>query len=166
MLVRSIALLGAAAGCAALLACGSVHSITITRHDPGRAPEPVVQDDPGHGPPPWAPAHGYRHKQYRAYQSHEGSVELVFDGELGVYAVVGFPNYYWWNGSYLRISGDQWMTAVYLDAAWAPCPVDRVPSRLRTAKEDNGRGHGKNKGKDHGHGRGVANQDDQGENED
>jgi len=164
MLVRTLALLGAAAGGAALLACGPVHSVTIGRRDPGPGPEPViVNEGPGHGPPPWAPAHGYRHKQYRAYQSHEGTVDLVFDSGLGVYAVVGFPNYYWWNGSYLRISSGQWMTATYLDAAWAPCPDERVPSRLRTAEADRGKGHGNSKGKGHGRGHGAAKHDDQGE---
>src|SRR5262245_650986 len=100
MLVRSIALLGAALGCATLLACGPVHSVTIGHRDPGYPGHPpVVEEDHHHGgPPPWAPAHGYRHKQHRAYQSHEGSVELVFDSGIGVYAVVGFPNYYWWDG--------------------------------------------------------------------
>jgi len=164
MLVRSIALLGAAAGCAALLACGPVHSVTIGRGDPRPGPGPVVREDPGHGPPPWAPAHGYRHKHRRAYQQREGTVDLVFDSGLGVYAVVGFPDYYWWDGSYLRISSGRWMTAAYLDASWTPCPEDRVPSKLRSkaAKADTGKGHGKSKGKGkgHGHGHGAAKHDD------
>jgi hypothetical protein len=159
MLVRSIALFGAAAGCAAMLACGPVHSVTVGR-TPGPGPGPVVRDDPGHGPPPWAPAHGYRHKHHRAYESREGTVELVFDGGLGVYAVGGFPDYYWWDGSYLRISGGRWVTAAYLDASWAPCPDDRVPSKLRTkaAKAGGGKSKGKHKGK--GKGQGAAKRGD------
>jgi hypothetical protein len=150
--VRSMSLLLAAAGCASLIACGPVHSVTIGQRDPG--PGPVVHEEPGHGPPPWAPAHGYRHKHQRAYQSREGSVDLVFDSGLGVYAVVGIPNSYYWDGMYLRISGGEWMRAPYLDAHWAPCPSDAVPSGLRSkaAKANSGKGHGKSKGKGHGHG--------------
>ena len=160
MLIRSIALLAAAAGCTALLACGPVHSVTVGRGGPGHGPGPVVHEGPGHGPPPWAPAHGYRHKHHRAYESRQGTVELVFDSGLGVYAVVDFPDYYWWDGSYLRISGDRWMTAAYLDASWTPCPMDRVPSKLRakTAKADGGKGKGKHKGK--GKGQGAAKRGD------
>lgn len=154
--VRPISLLIAAAGCASLLACVPGHSVTIGHRGPGPEGPPVVHEGPGHGPPPWAPAHGYRHKHQRAYQSRESTVDLVFDSGLGVYAVVGIPNSYYWNGMYLRISSGQWMRAPYLDAAWAPCPPDAVPSGLRTkaAKANSGKGksNAKSKGKGHGHG--------------
>ena len=50
----------------------------------------------GNGPPPHAPAHGYRHK-------HQHGVELVYSSELGVYVVVGFPNHYFSEGHYFRL---------------------------------------------------------------
>ncbi|MFQ5585276.1 MAG: hypothetical protein ACE5GF_00390, partial [Thermodesulfobacteriota bacterium] len=43
-----------------------------------------------HGPPPHAPAHGYRHK-------HRHGVELMFDGGLGVYIAVGLSGIYFHN---------------------------------------------------------------------
>jgi len=153
--VRSISLLAAAASGASLLAsCAPGHSVTIGHRGPGPEGPPVVREGHGHGPPPWAPAHGYRHKHQRAYQSREGTVDLVFDSGLGVYAVVGIPNSYYWNGVYLRISSGQWMRASYLDAAWAPCPPDAVPGGLRAkaGKANNGKDKGKSKGKGKGHG--------------
>ena len=47
------------------------------------------------GPPPHAPAHGYRHK-------HEHGVELVFDSQLGVYVVVGWKDHFFSAGRYYR----------------------------------------------------------------
>jgi hypothetical protein len=145
--VRSISLLVAAAGCGGLLACGPVHSVTVGRGDPPPSGPPVVHEGNGHGPPPWAPAHGYRRKHQRAYQHGERTVDLVFDSGLGVYIVVGVPNYYYWNGMYIRLNAGSWYRAPYLDARWSPCPNDELPGNLRskTAK-DKGRGKGKAKG--------------------
>jgi hypothetical protein len=161
----SVSLLLAASASASLLACFPVHSVTIGRRDPGYpgpGHPPVVEEEHGHGgPPPWAPAHGYRHHQEHAYQSRAGEVELVFDSGLGVYAVVGFPNYYYWDGSYLRIESGQWLTAAYLDAPWAPCPADRIPGGLRAKSGNGDHGHGKaDHGKGHGHGHGAAKHSD------
>src|SRR5258705_13086779 len=97
-LARSISLLIAAAGGASLLACGPVHSVTIGRGGPGPGPGPVVEEGSGHGPPPWAPAHGYRRHHQQAYQSRPDTVDLGFDDGLGVYMVVGFPAYSYWDG--------------------------------------------------------------------
>ena len=156
--VRSISLLLAAAGSASLVACFPFHSVTIGR-GPGPGPDgpPVVREGHGHGPPPWAPAHGYRHKHQPAYQSRSATVDLVFDTGLGVYAVVGLPNYYYFNGMYLRLNSGQWWQAQYLDASWAPCADDAVPSGLRGAKENPGHGKSKGKGKSgKGKGHGAA----------
>ena len=120
--------------------------------------------------PPWAPAHGYRHKHQHAYQHRESTVDLVFDSGLGVYVVVGLPNYYYWDGGYLRIDSGRWYRAPYLDARWAPCPVESLPGNLRSKpiKRYNGppteRSYEKSrrKGRDHGkgHGRGHDRDDD------
>ncbi len=53
------------------------------------------------GPPPHAPAHGYRHKR------HSGP-ELVFDSALGVYMVVGHEHHYFHDGHYLRRHDGVW----------------------------------------------------------
>jgi hypothetical protein len=92
-------------------------------------------------------------------------VDLVFDSGLGVYMVVGFPDYYYWNGVYLRVDAGQWVQAPYLDAHWTPFPADHVPGGLRARADEpgkgNARGHGKGNG--HGHGHGAAKWKDDGD---
>jgi hypothetical protein len=157
--IRSITLLVAAAGCGGLLACGPVHSVTVGRGERPHSSPSVVREDEGHGPPPWAPAHGYRRKYEHAYQHRDSTVDLVFDSGLGVYIVVGIPNYYYWNGTYVRLNGTSWSRAPYLDARWTPCSEDELPGNLRskTVKGKKGKSHG------HGHGRGHGRDGDQGE---
>ncbi|MEE9551944.1 MAG: hypothetical protein V3V89_02760, partial [Gammaproteobacteria bacterium] len=52
--------------------------------------------DRGYGPPPHAPAHGYRHK-------HHGH-DLEFDSHLGVYVVVGLASVYFLDGLYYKVT--------------------------------------------------------------
>jgi len=163
--VRTISLLVAAAGCGGLLACGPVHSVTVGRGGPPPSEPPVVvRESGGNGPPPWAPAHGYRQKHQRAYQHRESTVDLVFDSGLGVYLVVGIPNYYYWNGTYVRLNAGAWSRAPYLDAQWAPCPADELPGNLRwkqaKADKQRGKGHGNGNGNGNGWRRGHDHGDD------
>ncbi|GAI19521.1 unnamed protein product, partial [marine sediment metagenome] len=60
-----------------------------------------------HGPPPHAPAHGYRHK-------HQG-VELVYDSGRGVYVVVDFPLHFYFKGHYYRYHEPHWEAGVHVD---------------------------------------------------
>lgn len=114
--------------CAALTlfigACAPFSSVTI-----GRGGQPSVHSDTNrhHGPPPHAPAHGYRHK----HQHQQQDLELVFDSGLGVYIVVDIPDRYYWNGYYLRIDGDQWYASVNLDSGWEPRSDDSLPPGLK-----------------------------------
>ena len=145
----------AALACAPLLACPH-HSVTIAGGHPGHDPgPPVVREGHGHGPPPHAPAHGYRRKHEQAYHAHTGSVELVFDSGLGVYVVVGMSDYFFWNGSYLRISDGRWWMSTYLDGDWRPRDAQSLPGGLRAkyAKADKGKskGHAKGKGPKQSH---------------
>jgi len=94
------------------------------------------------GPPPHAPAHGYRHK-------NPDGVELRFDSDLGVYVVVDMPNVYYYDGVYLRLSGDRWQATPDLKRSWYYEQDSRVPYKL---KEKKGRGHDK-KSKERGHGK-------------
>ena len=106
-----------------MCSCGSLSSIAI-----GRTGGHSVQGHDQGGPPPHAPAHGYRAKQ----RGSSGSdVELVFDSDLGVYIVVGIPDRYYWNGYYLRIVGEQWSASVELDGRWQPRSADSLPPGLR-----------------------------------
>jgi hypothetical protein len=78
----------------------------------------------GHGPPPHAPAHGYRHKH------HRDAADLVFDAGLGVYTVVGRPGYYWHIDHYLRWMSGEWRVSSRIDGVWVVVSSDRVPPKL------------------------------------
>jgi hypothetical protein len=93
------------------------------------------------GPPPWAPAHGYRH--------HHGGVDLVWDAHIGVYVVVGHRHAYFHDGWYFRRVGTRWERCKsWKQARWKVVEVDVVPVALvkyhapRKAKHGKGRGHG------------------------
>ncbi len=108
----------------------SCRSLTIRRpssHKHGR-----VQ-----GPPPHAPAHGYRHK----HQEH--GVELVYDSGLGVYVVVELPNHFYFKGHYYRHGETQWEIGVHVDGPWEVVAEKSLPKGLRGKK----RGKGKPKGR-------------------
>lgn len=101
---------------------------------------------PKHGPPPHAPAHGYRHK-------YEG-VELIYDSERGVYVVVDFPLYFYFKGRYYRCREPHWEVGVHIDGPWEPVSEDSLPPGLRAMykgkgklKEPPGRGLGLGKNK-------------------
>ena len=117
---------------ASSLAMGCVHRRYDGDDGPGR----------GYGPPPHAPAHGYRHK----YQDHD----LEFDSHLGLYVVLGFPNLFWGDGWYHRRSGDRWQRSERWDGPWYDSRWDDIPPRLRGGDGKGGKdkGPGKGKGKD------------------
>ena len=80
-----------------------------------------------HGPPPHAPAHGYRHK-------HHG-LELVFDSGPGVYVVIGFPHHYYHKGHYYWYHGPMWKMSTHMDGPWESVSEDKLPSGLRTDRK-------------------------------
>lgn len=80
-----------------------------------------------HGPPPHAPAHGYRHKQ-------ASGVELVYDSHLEVYVVAGMSKRYWWDGNFYRKRGDQWQLSAALDGPWTGISKTKVPPGLSGTK--------------------------------
>ena len=107
----------------------------------------VVLDAPGShphfsGPPPHAPAHGYR-------RNHQGR-DLVFDSELGVYAVVGLSNVWFLDGSYFRIRGDRWEISGGTGGPWRVCAADAVPGRLYAKRHPHGAPPGQAKKKSGG----------------
>jgi hypothetical protein len=89
------------------------------------------------GPPPHAPAHGYRHKQAN------GAV-LVYESKLGLYVVSGRNNYYYNNKSYYRSTSSGWQVAVKLDGPWKSVSTKKIPRGLQ---KNPGKNKGKNKGK-------------------
>jgi hypothetical protein len=103
----------------------------------------VHEHDDGYegGPPPWAPAHGYRHKHH--------SPDLVFDSEIGVYVVVGHPHVYFYDDHYFRVVSSHWERCRdWEKARWKSVDVAVVPVPLAKhyAEKEHGKGHG------HGHG--------------
>jgi hypothetical protein len=103
---------------------------------------PVVVHEPG--PPPHAPAHGYRHKH------HRDGVDLVFDTSLGVYVVVGHIDHWFSDDHYYRVRDGRWFIASHFDGPWAVVQVDRLPTGL---KVKHGGAKLKGKGKSKGHAR-------------
>ncbi|MBW2269232.1 MAG: hypothetical protein JRH16_11695 [Deltaproteobacteria bacterium] len=80
-------------------------------------------------------------------------MELSFDSELGVYVVIDVPNYYYWNGYYLRIEDGSWYASTELEGQWKLRPSDSLPPGLRKkqakhgmAKKNPGKGRGAAKG--------------------
>lgn len=102
---------------------------------------PVHVDKPG--PPPHAPAHGYRHK-------HAAGVDLIFDVGLGVYAVVGHSGVYFNDRHFLRRHGDSWRIAKNLSGPWHGASEGFVPPGLRAKHHKKHKHHGH--GKKNGHG--------------
>jgi hypothetical protein len=96
------------------------------------------------GPPPWAPAHGYRHKH------HDHGVELVFDTDLGVYIVVGHPGIYFRADAYYCLIDGEWRRGPRWNGPWGYAVVDDLPPGLRKkyAKGSHGKGKGHGKKKD------------------
>jgi hypothetical protein len=120
----------------AFVATGCVHEVHHHHHDDG----PKAHRG---GPPPWAPAHGYRHK-------HQG-VELVFDTDLGVYIVVGHPGIYFRGDAYFCLRDGEWRRGPKWDGPWGYAVVDDLPPGLRKkyakGSHGKGKGHGKKKGR-------------------
>lgn len=93
------------------------------------------------GPPPHAPAHGYRHKLDRH--------DMVYDSRLRAYVLLGYRDHYYSGGNYYRYQDRQWQTSPRLDARdWNRADYYRMPEGLRDSKRYDpkkrvppGRGH-------------------------
>jgi hypothetical protein len=74
------------------------------------------------GPPPHAPAHGYRHH----YHNHD----MIYDSGIRAYLIVGMPDYYYDNGFYFRYSNIGWQFSGSLNDGWKVTDERRVPRTL------------------------------------
>jgi len=117
--------LGIALAAAALAACIAVEPQATT--GPAKAR--------GNGPPPHAPAHGYRAKTPQG-------VNIVFDTQVGVYVVVDLPGSYWLDDRYYRESAQGWLVGAGVDGPWAACASSDLPPGLREISPA-GKKHGK-----------------------
>lgn len=91
------------------------------------------------GPPPHAPAHGYRHK----YHNHD----MIYDSGVDVYVVVGWQDHYFDNGFYFRYRDGRWQISATLSSDWKDANERDVPKKLFKSKGKKSKSH-PGKGKD------------------
>ena len=109
------------------------------------SPRPVVVEDE-HGPPPHAPAHGYR--------CHHDGVMLVWDSGMAVYVVSGYRDCYYSDGMYFRYADGDWQFSVSINSGWkVVADYHDVPSGPR-GRHGNGHGHQGHDNGNHGQGHG------------
>jgi hypothetical protein len=112
----------------------------------------VEEQQHHHGPPPHAPVWGrYRH-------SPRPRAEMVFDDGLGVYAIVGYADHYYFGGRYYRWFGGAWQVSYEISDGWGRCERRALPGHLsrkhskhaKRSKRDRDygehRGHGRDRG--------------------
>ncbi len=90
-------------------------------------------------PPPWAPAHGYRHK-------HKDGTALVFDSGIGVYVAIDFPDIYFSNDKFYKKNVDIWQSSAAIKGPWVNTAIEDIPPGLKNDKNKN-KSKGKNKKK-------------------
>jgi hypothetical protein len=114
---------------AAALASGCV--VTHPAPQPQARNEVHAGDAKG-GPPPWAPAHGYRRKHGAEPARDAGSddVHIVFDSQRGVHVVLGLSDHYWDAGRYYRVVRGEWRVSARIDGPWVSVEVGDVPLAL------------------------------------
>jgi hypothetical protein len=117
-----------------LLVVGTDVSCTKEYHQ-----HPTTTKQKRHGPPPHAPAHGYRAK------TSEG-IAIVYDSRLRVYVVIDISNHYYYNGFYYRLNEDRWEGCAHIHGSWQPVAENKVPPGLRSGAKKK---KGKKKGKKH-----------------
>ena len=100
----------------AISACGS--SVHYTR-----AINPEINTKHA-GPPPHAPAHGYRHK-------HRDGVELIYKSNIGVYVVVGYTEHYFHKDRYYRMNNGSWEVSRHISKGWSCVSGKKLPPGLR-----------------------------------
>ncbi len=110
---------------------------TMVRYSQTATPDPGPAAAAKHpGPPPHAPAHGYRCK-------NSDGAQLVYDSNLAVYVVSGHSDYYFYNDRYYRWNKSSWQVSVSLDKGWSSASDKSVPPGLR--KTHVSKGASKNK---------------------
>ncbi len=93
-----------------------------------------------YGPPPHTAKHGYR----QPYNGHE----VRYDSHLGVYLVVGMPNYYYLDNQYYRYDNNRWYYSQNVNKGWRDYDERRLPPGLQK-KYANKNHDRKNKDRDH-----------------
>jgi hypothetical protein len=112
--------------------CGCSRTVVFTK-----TPVPSVEAN-RHGPPPHAPAHGYRHK-------HADGVVLVYESGIGVYVVEGYTDIYFYGGNYYRLYKGGCKISDHVNGPWHEVAAKKLPPGLRKKLESPGRDKGKKK---------------------
>jgi hypothetical protein len=120
-----------------LLLLGSV--LNCTNASFKSPPTVTIKPMKSHGPPPHAPAHGYRART-------SDGVEVVYNSKLGVYVVFGISSYYYSNELYYRVNSDQWEVSAKFHGPWKAVAEYEVPFSLRYGIKAKAKGKGKHKG--------------------
>lgn len=130
VIIVSVAIATATLGC-------SSRTVVHTK----RNPEVVVVKETKGGPPPHAPAHGYRQKHGR------DNVVLQYDSGLAVYVVSGYRDCYFNDGVYFRLSSSTWEVSARIDGPWKVAVVDRdLPDGLKKKYKSKYKTQGKKSG--------------------
>ena len=89
-----------------------------------RAPEAIAAHDGDElGPPPLAPAHGWRRR-------HPDGVEIMYRSELGAYVVVGIDDAYYCDDVFYLWDSGRWLRAPHFTGPWLAVPASEVPANL------------------------------------
>lgn len=75
------------------------------------------------GPPPHAPAHGYRYK-------HSDGVDLEFNPDRGIYIVVGYEDHYFHGEFFYRVIDGGWKKCNHISGPWVDAPTNTLPTGL------------------------------------
>lgn len=78
------------------------------------------------GPPPHAPAHGYRHKH--------GNLVLVYQSDLSIYVVDGHEGYFFFEGEFFRSHKGKWQSSRQFNGPWKKISESKLPKGLRNAQ--------------------------------
>lgn len=102
------------------------------------------------GPPPHAPAHGYRSKHHQH--------DMIYDSKIAAYIVVGWAEHYFDNDLYFRYRDGRWQMNVNLDndRGWKHADDREVPHKLRNSKAKKSK-YNNNKQEKYDHDRGQGN---------
>lgn len=76
------------------------------------------------GPPPHAPAHGYRRKNRQG-------LSMMFDSNLGVYVLMDYPMHYFWDDRYYRKGKHGWETTEDINNKWRKIIKHDIPQGLQ-----------------------------------
>jgi hypothetical protein len=77
-------------------------------------------DDDDYDYPPARPRHGYRY-------AYPGGLTLIYDSGIGFYSVLGYPDYYFYDGYFYRWHRGYWDRARYWNRGWQRCDYRRFP---------------------------------------